>query len=130
MRTTAALLFVAMTAGATNSVWAQMPDTGPSTQPDGQTLFQRQCGTCHSAKAGEGARQGLNLAGVVGRKPGTSPGFHYSSGFGKVDFLWDEAHLDEWLTKPQDVIPGSTMVYRQNNPAIRKTIIAWLQEQH
>ncbi len=130
MRTTTALMLSAMIAAATPSAWAQMPDAGTPAPPDGATLFRRQCGTCHSAKAGEGARQGPNLAGVVGRKAGASPGFHYSAGFAKADFVWDDAHLDAWLTKPQDVIPGTVMVYRQANPETRKTIIAWLQEQH
>jgi len=56
--------------------------------------------------------------------------FHYSSGFARVAFAWNEAHLDAWLTNPQKLIPGAVMLYRQADPAIRASIIAWLKEQH
>jgi cytochrome c len=98
--------------------------------PTGAELFASQCGTCHSVKPNDAPRQGPNLFGVFGRKAGSFPGFHYSPGFAQADFVWDEAHLEAWLTKPQDVIKGVAMAYQQPNPATRKAIIAWLQEQH
>lgn len=74
--------------------------------------------------------RGPNLAGVFLRKAGTLPGFHYSPGFLQADFVWDDAHLDAWLTDPQKLIPGALMRYRQADPAIRGKIIEWLKEQH
>jgi cytochrome c len=97
---------------------------------DGENLFKQQCGACHSVKAGDPARQGPNLAGVFGRKAGSVEGFHYSPGFAKADFAWDEQHLDAYLTNPQAVIPGAIMPYKQSRPQVRKAIIAYLQEQH
>ena len=44
--------------------------------------------------------------------------------------MWDEAHLDAWLTHPQDMIGTAVMLYSQSDPAVRKTIIDWLKEQH
>ena len=99
-----------------------------SEPPDGGKLFARQCGTCHSLAAGE-VRQGPNLAGVYGRKAGTVPGFKYSSGFADADWVWDEAHLDPYLTNPQAVIKGGVMGYRQAKPEIRGAIIEYLKEQ-
>ena len=97
--------------------------------PDGAKLFARQCGTCHSLVAGE-TRQGPNLAGVYGRKAGTVPDYKYSPGFADADWMWDEAHLDPYLTNPQAVIKGGVMGYRQAKPEVRGAIIAYLKEQH
>ena len=97
--------------------------------PDGATLFRRQCGTCHSLVAGE-IRQGPSLAGVYGRKAGTLPGFKYSAGFADTDWVWDDAHLDPYLTNPQAVIKGGVMGYRQANADVRQAIIGYLKEQH
>ena len=55
-------------------------------------------------------------------------GFHYSPGYAKVDFIWDEAHLDTYLTDPQAVIPDTMMLYKQKNAAVRKAIISFLKE--
>ena len=97
--------------------------------PDGATLFRNQCAACHSLKAGE-KRQGPSLAGIYGKKAGTVEGYTYSSGFKNADFVWDDAHLDAWLTNPQAVIPGAVMPYRQANAKTRAAIIDYLKEQH
>ncbi len=110
---------------------AQMtiPDDS-SAPPDGATLFLNQCGTCHTVEHGAEPRQGPNLAGVVGRKAGSLPGFTYSDGFAKADWTWDAARLDTWLTNPQAMIPGAVMLYKQPDAATRKAIIDWLKDQH
>ena len=105
---------------------AQLPDL-PKPSPAG--LFKTQCGTCHVLNPADGPRQGPPLAGVVGRKPGSAPGFAYSENYAKADFVWDAAHLDQYLANPQAVIPGSVMGYRQANAETRATIIAYLSEQ-
>ena len=110
---------------------AQLPFDLPKTPPkDGAGLFAGQCGTCHTVEHGAPPRQGPNLAGVYLRKAGTLPGFHYSAGFARADFVWDDAHLDAWLGGPQTLIPGAVMLYRQDDPAIRRSIITWLKDQH
>jgi hypothetical protein len=65
-----------------------------------------------------------------GRKAGSVPQFKYSSGFASTDLVWDDAHLDAYLTNPQAVIPGSMMPYKQAKPPVRQAIIAYLKEQH
>lgn len=96
---------------------------------DGEKLFKQQCSACHSVVQGEGGRQGPNLFGVYERKPGSVEGFKYSPGYAKADFVWDEAHLDQYLTNPQATIPGSNMPYRQARAPVRAAIIAYLKEQ-
>ena len=109
--------------------FAQMPLPAPN-PVDGATLFKQQCGTCHTTSRAEPVRQGPPLDDVIGRRAGTVEGFHYSAGFAKADFSWDEARLDAWLTDPQEVIPGAVMAYRQAKPEVRTAIIAYLKEQH
>ncbi len=109
---------------------AQMPLGVPAAPPDPAKLFANQCGTCHTVEHGAPPRQGPNLAGVVGRRAGSLPDFKYSAAFAHADFTWDDAHLDQWLTNPQAMLPGAIMVYRQANPKTRQIIIAWLKEQH
>jgi cytochrome c len=114
-----------------SGVRAQMPFNVPAAAPpDGAKLFASQCGTCHTVEHGAPPRQGPNLAGVVGRRAGSLPGFTYSPAFAKADFTWDDAHLDAWLTNPQAMLPGAIMLYRQANPKTREAIIVWLKDQH
>ncbi len=110
--------------------WAQLPFSVPKqAPPTAAGLFANHCGICHTVEHDAAPRQGPNLAGVYLRKPGTVPGFRFSPGFAQTDFVWDEAHLDAWLTDPQKLIPGALMPYRQPDPAIRGKIIGWLKEQ-
>src|SRR5581483_8078492 len=104
---------------------AQFAMPSPPPTPDGATLFRQQCGTCHTTNPADPPRQGPLLAGVFGRKPGSVPGFHYSAGFFKADFTWDEPHLDSGLANPQPVTPGTRRLYRQKGPQVRQKIISW-----
>jgi cytochrome c len=63
------------------------------------------------------------------RRAGTLARFPYSAGFAGASFSWDDTHLDAWLSSPQRLIPGSVMLHRQDHPAIRRSLIAWLKEQ-
>ena len=82
------------------------------------------------AVADTGPRQGPNLFGVYGRPAGTLPGFKYTGKYAASGIVWNETTLDTYLTNPQAMIPGAVMAYRQADPEIRHTIIAWLKEQH
>jgi cytochrome c len=107
---------------------AQAPLLAAAT-PTGSDLFKQQCAACHSLSAADPPRQGPALAGIYGRKPGTAAGFHYSPGYAKADFVWDDEHLDTYLADPQALIPGAIMLYKQTNAAVRKSIISFLKEQ-
>ena len=106
---------------------AQMPL--PAAQPtDGATLFKQQCATCHATNPSESVRQGPSMFRILGRPAGKVDGFHYSAGFAKADFVWDDARLDAWLANPQAIIPGAIMAYRQPKAETRAAIIAYLKE--
>jgi len=112
-----------------NAAPAQMP-LPEAKPPDGPTLFKQQCATCHTNNLSDPVRQGPSLFGIVGRRAGSADGFHYSAGFAKADFSWDDARLDAWISNPQQMIPGSVMAYRQAKPEVRAAIIAYLKELH
>lgn len=114
-------LLLATSAQAQMSVPAGQP-------PSGEDLFKRQCATCHTVHASDPKRQGPTLDGVYGRKAGSVAEFHYSPGFAKADWVWDDAHLDPWITNPQAVIPGAIMPYHQAKPEVRAAIIGYLKE--
>ncbi len=124
-----AFLFLAMGWPVMAAAQMPIPEAAP---PDGAKLFRNQCATCHSINAGDAARQGPNLAHVVGRKVGSVDGYKYTAGYreaGESGQVWDEERLDKYLTNPAEMFPGSTMAYRQSKADIRKTIIAYLKEQ-
>jgi cytochrome c len=110
-----------------HSAGAQMP-LPAAKPPDGTVLFKQQCATCHTTNLSDPVRQGPSLFKIVGRPAGKIDGFHYSPGFAKADFVWDEARLDAWLTDPQEMIPGAVMAYRQSRPETRAAVIAYLKE--
>ncbi|WMT76681.1 c-type cytochrome [Bradyrhizobium sp. Ash2021] len=112
---------------AVQTAGAQMP-LPAAKPPDGATLFKQQCATCHTTNPSDPIRQGPSLFKIVGRPAGKMDGFHYSAGFAKADFIWDEARLDAWLTNPQQMIPGAVMAYRQAKPETRAAVIAYLKE--
>jgi cytochrome c len=77
-------------------------------QDDGQTAFNTSCRTCHTMKEGDN-RQGPSLAGIVGRKAGSLPGFNYSQSMKQSGITWDEATLDQFIADPEQVVHGNTM---------------------
>jgi cytochrome c len=91
----------------------------------GRSAFQRRCTGCHAL---DHEKAGPRLAGVLGRKAGTVPGFPYSDAVKKSAVVWNEAVLDKWLTDPETVIPDTDMAFRLDNPVERAAIIAFLKE--
>lgn len=74
----------------------------------GQLVFNNACRTCHSVQEGDN-RLGPSLAGVVGRKAGSSPGFGYSDALKASGITWDDATLDHFIANPDEVVPGNRM---------------------
>ncbi len=92
----------------------------------GKALFQ-ECAACHSVKPGE-VLTAPSLAGIYGRKAGTSDGFRYTNAMKKSGITWNEESLDAYLADPQAAIPGNRMPYSgMANSADRKNLIAYLK---
>ena len=93
--------------------------------PDGAALFRQRCSSCHSVTPGARAVLGPNLAGVVGRKAG-STAFNHTPAFKKLNLTWDRANLDRYLSGPTKMVPGSRMVITVSDPRQRRAIVDFL----
>jgi cytochrome c len=91
----------------------------------GRSAFEKRCTGCHAL---DHEKTGPRLAGVVGRKAGTVPGFPYSDAVKKSAVVWDETTLEKWLADPETVIPDTDMAFRLDNSVERAAIIAFLKE--
>jgi cytochrome c oxidase assembly protein Cox11 len=90
----------------------------------GGRLFAENCGSCHAL---DHAKIGPPLAGVLGRRVGSVPGYPYSKALEFASFTWDEARLDRWLADPQTVLPGAQMLIKTPVAQARRDIIAYLK---
>ena len=79
------------------------------TDDPGMMAFNNACRTCHTIREGDN-RLGPNLYGILGRKSGTTSGYHnYSSSMQNADIVWDEKNLEQFITKPEAVVSGNNM---------------------
>jgi cytochrome c len=93
----------------------------------GKTVFN-QCVSCHAVEAGQN-KVGPTLHGIIGRKAGQIPGFHYSDANAKSGKVWTEQELYLYLANPQKDVPGTYMTFiGVSDPQKRADVIAYLQE--
>jgi hypothetical protein len=96
----------------------------------GKALFQQNCALCHAA--GLGPRniaiggQGPSLVGVVGRRAGSVPNFHYTKALGDSGLVWSVATLDHFLANPTAAVKGTTMLVLVPDEQNRRSLIAYL----
>jgi cytochrome c len=94
----------------------------------GKTAFKK-CALCHTTEAGKN-KIGPSLAGIVGRKAGSVPGFNYTDANKNSGATWDEKTLDTYLTDPKKFIPGTKMLFAGvKNDADRQSLIDYLKAQ-
>jgi cytochrome c len=70
------------------------------------------CQACHNLDQNGPNMTGPNLWGVLGRQPGTHPGFAYSDAmkaFGQTQKIWDFQHVNAFITGPQAYLDGTKM---------------------
>jgi cytochrome c len=96
----------------------------------GKTVYKQICSICHEIVPDKN-RVGPSLFGIVGRKAGQVPGFHYSDANKNSGLNWDDATLDKYLTAPRATVPGTTMAYAGlKDDQKRKDLIAFLSSLH
>ena len=54
---------------------------------------------------------GPSLAGILGRKAGSDPGYSYSPAMKQANIVWDAKSLDAYLSDPQKFVPGNKMPF-------------------
>ena len=112
---------------ATLSVTAAQAATAAGDPVHGKQVFAARCGLCHSAGPGEGeAGQGPPLAGVVGRRAASAPGFDYSNALKASKLVWTPAKLDTFLAGPSKLVPGTAMPIAVGDAKTRADLIAYL----
>ncbi len=116
---TPAMLTAALLFGAAGTAQAESA---------GEKLFKQQCAACHAVAKDAPMGMGPNLSGIVGKDAGKMEGYRYSAEFkkGLDGQKWTPELLEAWLTDPQTLAPGTYMMYKQNDAAVRKTIIEYL----
>jgi len=89
-----------------------------------------QCAACHNLKKGEPNKVGPNLNGIFGRKAAALENFTYSEALTNSDIVWNEKHIRNWLTKPAEYVPGTTMAFIGiKNKAQQDALITFLKEE-
>jgi cytochrome c2 len=92
----------------------------------GKSVFSSACSICHSVQPGKNL-VGPSLFGIMGRKTGSVPGFHYSPANQNANITWDPATLDKYLQSPRTVSPGTIMTYAGLKDDTRRAdLIAYL----
>jgi len=98
-------------------------DTKPNAV-DGQKIFAARCAGCHAL---DKTVIGPPLAGIIGRKAASLPGYPYSGALKASGITWDTAGLDKWLAGAQQDVPGALMPVSIGDERTRAEIIAYLQ---
>ena len=105
---------------------------------DGEKLFKRKCGSCHSLDAGK-HKMGPSLAGIVGKQAGTVDGFTKYKAMKGASLTWDEATLDAWITDQKKFLKANadkvgatktSMSAKIKKADDRKAIIDYLKGDH
>jgi cytochrome c len=91
----------------------------------GQTVFAARCAACHSTKPDDN-KIGPSLAGIVGSKSGTVPGFNFSTAMKEANLTWDDANLDKYLANPNGFVHGTKMFVNLPSETDRENVVAYL----
>jgi cytochrome c len=110
------------------------PDWGtvlPAASVQAGMQVAQKCQSCHNLEKGGPNLTGPNLYGVLGRKPGSHPGFAYSAGmqdFGMKTAAWTYDEINKFITGPQAYVSGTKMGFvGLKKPEDRINVIAYLR---
>ena len=89
----------------------------------GEQVYAK-CIGCHSP---ERNRTGPLHCGLLGRESGSVNGYAYSDAMRNAGITWTSESLDQFLSAPMKVVPGTTMGFAGlADAAERRNLIAWL----
>ena len=103
--------WVVATGEPVNPVLAERTDpreTALANHPGAEVY--KACIACHSLAPDDAHRAGPTLAGVMGRKVGTAPGYAYSSALTNKDIIWSRETIARLFEiGPNALLPGTKM---------------------
>lgn len=87
------------------------------------------CSACHALSADGPSNLGPHLENIVGRLAGSLEDYEYTEeALTNQSFHWDEATLEEWLRKPQEMLPDMCMpFFGLPRAEHREALIAYLK---
>jgi cytochrome c len=95
----------------------------------GEAVFKKNCSVCHTTDEGKN-KIGPSLHGIVGRHSATLPNFQYSEAMKSANKDWDAQNLDQYLSNPRGLVPGTKMIFAGlKNEQDRQNIVAYLATQ-
>lgn len=95
----------------------------------GQAYFQQKCQMCHVTARGKPGVMAPNLYGLANRKAGSTT-YAYSPALKSSKLVWDRATLQQFLTTPAKVVPGTRMVVAIADPQARAAVVDYLLTLH
>ena len=94
----------------------------------GKAIFDKTCANCHSTEAGVN-KVGPTLFDIVDRPIASVQGYEYSKKMRAVRKqwkVWNDKHLDAYLTNPRQVLHGVKMFFAVPDAKDRAEVIAYL----
>lgn len=87
------------------------------------------CSGCHTVEEGPSYMTGPHLVSIVGRPVASVEGFDYTEALRAMDFVWDEARLDQWLERPQQLVDDMCVPFTGiADPLDRQALIVNLKQ--
>lgn len=104
---------------------AAAPATAAVDARRGEQVYKR-CLACHALAYD---RVGPRHCGLFGRRAASVSGFGYSAAMRHSKIVWNARTLDQFLTDPKKMVPGTTMTYDGvRDRTERADLIAYLKQ--
>lgn len=78
---------------------------------NGAKIFKTKCSQCHNIDIDGKHGQGPNLHNIWGRLSGSSNDYSYSTSMKKMNIIWDENSLMNFLLAPKKYVKGTKMAF-------------------
>lgn len=90
----------------------------------------RACIACHALTPEDGPRAGPNLAGIIGRRIASQPGYRYSDALRSMDLVWDATTIARLFeVGPARYTPGTRMPEQTiTSPEDRAALVRFLEK--